>query len=188
MGCAEANSRVYYSTSENASRKYPHTWELVESALDHLICVNTTRVNRIVEEALNNAWIEPLSDVHEWRSEVAIPDESGRFDFGSGDVYLEVKSVTYLREGIGVFPDAVSVRARKHVDALTRQAQNGNRAVLVLCAPHSGIAQIGIARDIDPSYAESVAHAIDQGVEVICLGCQVSPDEVVVNRELPFVP
>lgn len=186
LGCSEPGSRVYCSYSENPKRKLSKTLEIVESEYGHLICVNTIRVNAVVKEALSQSSITQLVKEKELRAEVRIPDEAGRFDFGNDSTFVEVKSVTYLCDGRGLFPDAQSDRALKHVRALGRRCQAGERGVLFFCVPHTGISNVGIAADIDPAYAEGVAQAMKVGVEVIAYGCNVSPDDVAITRELPF--
>lgn len=60
-GCAVPDSRVYYSISDNAKRKYLGTLEFVET--EHgLVSVNTGRANTLVGEGLTNGYIEALQD------------------------------------------------------------------------------------------------------------------------------
>ena len=190
-GCAEPDSRAWISQSDNPKRKYPHTLEFVETAAG-LVSVNTGRANQLVGEALREGWIEPLQDHGgEVRAEVAIPDGAGRFDFalqgGSATTYIEVKSVTLVRDaGLGVFPDAVSLRAQKHVAALARCVAAGNQAVLLFCAQHCGIDRVSLADDIDPDYADQVARAVAQGVEVVAVGCNTDLQTMRIDRLLPF--
>ena len=50
-GCAEPGSPVWLSRSDSKTRKYPHTWELVETAAG-LACIHSARANKVVLEAL----------------------------------------------------------------------------------------------------------------------------------------
>jgi sugar fermentation stimulation protein A len=187
LGCSEPGSRVWFSTSNNAKRKYRHSLEIVETAKSHLAYVNTLRINRIVEEALTSRIIDiganPGSKIVR---EVPIPGESGRFDFSVDEILIEVKSVTYERGGVGYFPDAVSVRATRHVRALERCRADGMRAILLFCVAHSGVNRVTTANRIDPVYASAVRDALDQGVEVIAFGCSISPVEIAVTHSIPF--
>ena len=81
LGCAESGSRVCYSLSNNPARKYPGTWELVETAGRHLACINTARANALVEEALRAGHIAALAGYSELRREVVIGGEGSRLDF-----------------------------------------------------------------------------------------------------------
>ncbi len=190
-GCADPGSRAWLSRSDNAKRKYPHTLEFVETA-NGLVSVNTGRANQLVGELLEHGdLLAELSQTPAWRAEVAIPEGDGRFDFALTEddraIYVEVKSVTLYRgDGLGLFPDAVSTRAQKHVQALVRRVAAGDRGVLLFCAQHCGIDRVGIARDIDPAYAAAVDDAMARGVEVIAVGCGTDLDTMQISSRLPF--
>ena len=185
-GCVFEGLPVYFSVSDNPKRKLRGSLELVQTPDDHLVCVNTSLANRITKEALATHALRELPP-GDYRAEVAIPDEKGRFDFGIEDTFIEVKSVTYLRDGVGVFPDARSERATKHVNALRRCVERGERGVLLFCVPHSGIEQVAIADDIDPAYADAVQIAEAAGVEILAYRCEVTPKSLVLARPVPFV-
>ena len=184
--CVYPGLPVYYSISDNPKRKLRGSLELVQTPDRHLVCVNTNRANQIVKEALTARMIDELRD-GDFRSEVKIPDESGRFDFGNGEVFVEVKNVTYLRGGMGVFPDGKSARATKHVNALQRCVRRRERGVLLFCVPHTGIERVAIADDIDPTYDAAVRDAISAGVEVLAYRCEVTPTTLVLDRAVPFL-
>ena len=97
-GCADPGSEAWYSLSDNPKRKYPHTLEVVCSALGR-VGVNTGRANALVAEAVEQGKTTQLSGYTTVKREVASPDKAGRFDLklmdGSGtDVFVEVKSMT----------------------------------------------------------------------------------------------
>ena len=187
LGCSEPGSKVYFSTSANQARKYPHTLELVQTEHNHWVGVNPTFANKIVGEALGRRAIETLKDFETWRAEIAIPDEAGRFDFGiESQIYMEIKSVTYLHQGMGLFPDAKSSRATKHVHALLRQIAAGVRGVLFFCVPHTGVKQVSIADQIDPIYFQAVKQAMQQGLEVLAYRCAVNPVGITLTDQVPF--
>lgn len=191
-GCDAPGSRVWFSTSPNPKRKYEHTLELVETqcgAQAALVCVNTARANALVGEALDGGRIEALAGTPV-RREAPIPGERGRFDFAIGaapPTYVEVKSVTLCRDGVGAFPDAVSIRAKRHMEALTRHAKNGGRAALLFCAPHTSVRAVTAAGDIDPNYAAALGEAAAAGVMVLAYGCVVTPEEVALRQALPVL-
>ena len=59
LGCAEPGSRVWLSDSGSATRKYPLTWELVETG-GGLVGLNTNLSNRLVREAIESGIITEL--------------------------------------------------------------------------------------------------------------------------------
>lgn len=190
-GCAEPDSIAWISTSANPKRKYPHTLEMVTTAAG-VVSVNTGRANELVAEAIACGVLGALRGVTDVRREVAIPGGAGRFDLAMCaahvPVYVEVKSATlHLGAGLGAFPDAVSVRALKHLLALRAQVAAGCRGVLVFCAQHCGIDRVRAAREIYPEYADAIAAALDAGVEVYALACRTDGVEFSADREIEFL-
>ena len=191
-GCAEPESRVWYSTSANRKRKYAHSLELVETAEGERIGINSAFANALVAEGLAADQIAELSGYSEALREAAVPDGPGRFDFklcgaGRRACFVEVKSVTLcLDDGLGLFPDARSERAARHARALQRRVQDGDRAVLLFCVQHTGIVRVSCAMQVDPDYAGAVRDALDAGVEVLAYAAEVTPLATRLSTRLPF--
>ena len=188
-GCAEPGSRVWLSTSASKTRKYPHTWELVETA-HGLACIHSAKANQVVREAFAAGRIPGFTQYPQLRTEVKYAQGS-RVDLvlagAAGVVYVEVKSVTLCREnGQGLFPDAVSERGRKHLLALQEARGQTTRAVLFFCVFHQGIDKVSAAGAIDPRYREALQQAMAAGVEVLAWGAAVSPSGIELQRALPF--
>ena len=180
-GCATPGDTVWYSTSDSLTRKYPHSWELTETQLGHWICVNTLRANQLVAEALDQDRLPSLAGYSHRQAEVKYGSEKSRIDFllkaeGRRNCYIEVKSVTLLHEGKGYFPDAVTIRGQKHLRELATVAAEGHRAVLLFAVLHSGIEDVSPARHIDAAYAEQLAQAQREGVEVLAYQADLSAE------------
>ncbi len=188
-GCAEPGSRVWLSLSASKTRKYPHTWELVETS-QGMACIHSARANKVVRAAFETGLIPGFSDYPVIRSEVKYGNNS-RADLllegESGRVFVEVKSVTLCAaEGQGLFPDAVSERGRKHLQELAAECGGTTRALMFYCGFHSGITRVSAAGDIDPRYRDALVEAMQQCVEVLAWGADVAPAGVVLARPLPF--
>ncbi len=171
-GCATPNDTIWYSTSDNAKRKYPYSWELTYDAKQQWICVNTIRANQLVEEALNLGSIKQLTYFSQLKREVKYGSENSKIDFFLIDekmqkTYIEVKSVTLLENNLGYFPDAVTTRGQKHLRELIEMREQGHRAILLFAVLHSGINSVQVAKHIDPKYAQLLALAHKNGVEII---------------------
>ena len=175
-GCGEPGDTVWYSTSTNAKRKYPMSWELTEKPNGDLICVNTIRANQFVEQALLNRQIPELNDFSSLKREVSYGEENSKIDFllhtdepvdNRSNTYVEVKSATLLQEHQGYFPDAVTLRGQKHLRELGEMSKSGHNAVLLFAILHSGIDSVNIARHIDANYGQAFDQAIENGMQVI---------------------
>ncbi len=188
-GCAEPGWPVWLTTSDSKTRKYPHTWELVETDLG-MAYVHSARANKVVQEAVLAGVIPQLSGYEEVKAEVKY-GEGSRADLllsgGQGRCFVEIKSVTLCREdGVGAFPDAVSSRARKHLRELQAVVEAGDRAVILFCAFHTGIRSVTAAIDIDPAYGEALVEAVAAGVEAMAWGVDIHPETgIVLACQLP---
>lgn len=191
-GCATPGDSVWYSTSTNMTRKYPHTWELTETAAGALICVNTQRANGLVHEGIMAGNIAELRGYSQIRQEVKYGTERSRIDIllqadDRVNCYIEVKSVTLLEHNGGFFPDAVTERGQKHLRELINVVEGGERAVLFFAVLHSAINQVSPARHIDSRYAELLNEAQQRGVEIFAYKAELSTEAMSLRMPLPLV-
>ncbi|WP_312975536.1 DNA/RNA nuclease SfsA [Stutzerimonas nitrititolerans] len=193
LNCMGEGARVWFQRSNDPRRKLPGTWELVETPQGRLACVNTSRANRLVEEALLDGVIEELAGFTALRREVAYGLENSRVDFRldypEGPAYVEVKSVTlgFGDTAVAAFPDAVTLRGAKHLRELAALARDGVRAVQLYCVNLTGIEAVRPASEIDPLYAAALREAVAAGVEVLAYGVEISPEEIRLSRRLPVI-
>ena len=157
--CQQPGSRVWYSTSNNPKRKYPHTWQIVEVDSAWLVGINTGLANTLVREAIESGVVKQLQGYPLLRTEVPYGEQNSRVDIvlekpesGATDCcYVEVKNVSLgLANGIGSFPDALTIRGQKHLQELMHMQSQGHRSVLFFCVQHNGIESVTPADDIDP--------------------------------------
>lgn len=193
LHCMSPGGRVWFSRSSDPKRKLPGTWELTETPQGRLACINTSRANSLVEEALSAGVIGELTGFTSLRREVRFGQENSRIDFvldfPAGPAYVEVKSVTlgFPDSAVAAFPDARSERASKHLRELGRLARDGMRAVQLYCVNLSGVQAVRPAVEIDPQYAQALNDARAAGVEVLAYGCELSPAGIQLIRPLPVV-
>ncbi|WP_328188837.1 DNA/RNA nuclease SfsA [Marinobacter sp. OP 3.4] len=198
MGCQPDNARVWLSPATNPKRKLRYTWELVETAPGALACVNTGRPNAQARAAVEAGTIVALSGYGSVRPEVRYGEEKSRIDLHlSGhpelaDAWVEVKNVTLCEDGVGYFPDAVTLRGQKHLRELMAQVRAGERAVLLFCVNHTGVAEVRPADHIDAAYGDLLRQAADAGVELMAWQADLVRDNnpsgsLALVRELPVV-
>lgn len=191
-GCAEPGVDVWLSTSANPKRKYPHSWELLQTHAGDFACIHSARANELVKEALEHGVINQLAGYETINTEVKYGDENSRIDLllekPTEHCFVEVKCVTLqCDQGLGVFPDAVSERGRKHLRELMAMKQQGHRAVLLFCVQHTGIERVAPADRIDAAYAETFRQALAAGVEVLAYRASISAAAMTLQRALPVL-
>jgi sugar fermentation stimulation protein A len=183
MGCCEPGSRVWLSESDRATRKYRHTWEIVEVG-QVMIGINTGLPNNLVAEAIGEGVIPELSGYETVRREVRYGEEASRVDFvlespGREACYVEVKNVTAAaQKGVALFPDCVSERGSRHLRELIRMKSQGLRPVQLYCVQRGDVKEVRPADGIDHEYGRTLREAIAAGVEVLAYRARVTPKEI----------
>ncbi len=187
LGCNEPGLPVMISRSDNPKRKYPHTLEMVKVG-GGWVGINTSLTNKLVREALENALFPELGPFDHIKAEVKTGNSRLDFLLSNGNelTYLEVKNCTLARNGIAMFPDAVTARGTKHLQELLRLHEEGHRAALVFCVQLQNVTHFSPAEDIDPLYAKTLVEVTGKGVMVLACQAEVTPTGIVVNRRLPI--
>jgi sugar fermentation stimulation protein A len=194
MGLSTPGLAVWVQTNDSPTRKYRHTLELVEvnsGAGTTLVGIDTSLPNRIVTEAIKAAEIPALVGYATLRNEVKYGVNS-RIDVlledpKKGLCYVEIKNVHLSRQpGLAEFPDSVTERGAKHLDELAEMVRVGHRAVMVYLVQRVDADRFALARDIDPAYAVAFARACEARVEVLVCRCAVTPEEITIDKLLPF--
>lgn len=191
LGLKDVGNRVWLSRADNPKRKLAYTWELVELADGVQVGIHTGRANGLVEEALAAGLIPALDGYQGLQREPRLA-EGSRADFHlhwpGQSCHVEVKSVTAaVADGIGYFPDAVSVRARKHLQALAACVRSGGRAAVIFCVQRGDVAAVRPADHIDIAFGRALREAWHHGVELYALVANVSPWAIQLQRRLPVL-
>src|SRR5262245_10102761 len=104
LGLTAPGSRVWLSESDSPTRKYRHTWEMVEVDLGKgpaLVGINTGHPNKLVADAIGAGRVSALKGYEELRREVKYGVNS-RIDIlledpAKGRCYVEIKNVHLSR-------------------------------------------------------------------------------------------
>ena len=187
---ADEGIKIWLEPNDDPRKKLKYGWRLIEQDDGHFVGVDTGVPNRVVGPALLAHQIAGLPPYDAVRAEVKYADKS-RIDFllsGAVDTYVEVKSVTLSRTaGLAEFPDSVTARGAKHLEALTQMVAQGHRAVMFYMVQRTDCAALSLAADIDPAYAAAFARATKAGVQVLAYDCEIDPKGVTLRRPMPFV-
>lgn len=122
------------------------------------------------------------------RPEVTIRNH--RFDFllsnkSGKNFFLEVKSVTFVEDGIAKFPDAVTTRGMNHAKTLTDLVKEGEFAGILFVCQRPDATLFEPMWDRDPMFSNVLFNAYKMGVKVWCITLNVSQTEISFNKEIP---
>ena len=146
-----------YSAALVRSPEPPFPWVSLEPA----------RANDLAEGLLRAGSIEGLDRPVALRREVR--QGESRFDFratgAAGETtWIEVKQASLVERGVALFPDAPTLRGRRHVEELTALAGDGQRAVVLFVVPRDDAKRVRPHEGIDPDFAAALAAADAAGV------------------------
>jgi sugar fermentation stimulation protein A len=110
---------------------------------------------------------------------------NSRFDFymenQTGKILMEVKGVTLERDGIGYFPDAPTERGVKHINELIRAKKEGYAAYLAFVIQMNGIKEVRPNIDTHPEFGKALDEALQEGVKILFLSCNITKEEIKIN-------
>ncbi len=186
MGELFTNGVTVFLTPRNgAGRKTAFDLSLVRLE-DALVSSDARLPSALVDEAICDGRLEQFASFT-WRRREATFSHS-RLDIvlGNGGLcYVEVKSVTLVEDGVGLFPDAPTTRGARHLEALMEAKGQGHRAAVVFVVQRQDVRAFAPNVPADPLFAETLLRARAAGVEVYAYRCRVSLEEVVLTDPLP---
>ena len=170
-------------------RKTAYDLALVETA-GTLVSADSRLPNSLVAEAVATGLLEDFgspsaivreSTFGESRFDLMLEDDGGRR-------YVEVKSVTLVENGVGLFPDSPTLRGAKHLNTLAEAVSAGHRASVVFVIQRTDATAFAANEPADPALADALRRAIACGVDAYAYNCFVSRREVRLDRKLPIIP
>jgi sugar fermentation stimulation protein A len=174
-------SLVQVSRSDNPKRKLPYTWEMIEAYENQptWVGVNTAMPNRIVKLALQAHLLPELGDYEQIYSEVAYGVENSRVDFvlrgqNQPPIYIEVKSATWAKGKLALFPDTVTTRGQKHLrelEALVPEA----RVFMLYFINRGDCTSFSPGDSADPLYGAMLRQAVATGLQVLPCRFEITP-------------
>jgi len=187
------------SMAKGKGRKLPLTLEQLRvpvagspTGQTQWIGCNTQLANSVVATCLERGLLlDKIGPFDSFRREVVYGREGrSRVDFvlsrssaGLGDLYVEVKNVTYIDGGLALFPDCVSKRATKHLDDLMHVSSDGQADAAVIFFVNAGdldggagsVTGFAPAVACDPTYASRYWEAVAAGVKMIAPKFAIDP-------------
>lgn len=134
LGLLRPGMPILLSVATNPARKLPYTLELVKP-FDEWVGVNTMTPNRLLRKAFEAGALPWASGYTEYRAEAK--HGQSRLDalmtaHSLPPLWVECKNVTMVEDDVAAFPDAVSLRAQKHLGEMMELVKGGGRAAFFL--------------------------------------------------------
>lgn len=114
-----------------------------------------------------------------------------RFDFyweaDGRKGFVEVKGCTLEDNGFCRFPDAPTERGVKHLLELVSCMQDGYEAAICFVIQMEGMKSFSPNDETHPAFGDALRSAAKQGVQVLAVGCTVTPDSLTITHTIPVV-
>jgi sugar fermentation stimulation protein A len=140
------------------------------------VSVDSRVPNKLVLEALKNKDIKELSEYNIIKPEFGYGHS--RLDFFLANKHesclLEVKSATLVKDGVAMFPDAVTERGKRHVNELTKAKKEGYRACILFLVQRTDAHSFAPSDETDPEFGKALRNAAAEGVEVYAYKMEIS--------------
>ena len=172
---------------DNPNRKTKFSTQAVYLG-GQLISLNSWLPNKFVEFLLKIKSIYFLEDWDFIRREV--PFGKHRFDFllmrDKKPLYVEVKSVTLVENGVAKFPDAVTERGKRHVEHLAQMTKDGIDCMVLFVVQRSDAKIFHPQWKRDPKFSEALLNAYNDGLKIKVIQAHIQKTKMVYCGELSF--
>jgi sugar fermentation stimulation protein A len=187
-GCSEPGRPVVLSDSCNPARRHQLTWELIDMN-DTWIGVNPSIPGKVVYEALKLKLIPPLA-LYDEVDQNAAYGVNKRVDLllqgRDQNCFINLFNVTWVENGVALYPETVSARSTTAVRELTDIAHQGHRAVVFFFVQRSDCSTFKPAEHVDREFLKALLVANSANVEIMVYRALVTPTEIALGVPIPF--
>ena len=90
---------------------------------------------------------------------------------------LEVKGCTLVLNNIAKFPDAPTIRGKKHVEELTRALDDNYKSTVLFLILREDALELVPNSHMDPNFSEALELAYEQGVHILAYSIKITYNE-----------
>lgn len=179
--CAELlikGVEVFLQKASNPDRKTKYDLIAVRKG-DRIVNIDSQAPNKVAAEFIPQLYPELIN----------LKPEAGfgssrldfKVDFADCIRYIEVKGVTLEADGIAMFPDAPTERGVKHLNELIHCVELGYKATALFIIQMTDIKYMIPNDATHPEFGKALRAAKAAGVDIIAVGCDVTPDTLTAN-------
>jgi sugar fermentation stimulation protein A len=134
------------------------------------VLINSGFHSDIADELIKSGLIREISEYSIQRREYTYGKSRIDFILTKQDkikMLLEVKGCTLVEDGIAKFPDAPTLRGKKHLEELTHSLDHGFNAVVLFLIIKDDVLEFTPNKAMDPDFSETLIEANEKGVLII---------------------
>ena len=174
--------KVVLEISDNKNRKTKYDLIAVYKG-NHLINIDSQAPNKVFFE-----YLKKCDDITFIKPEAKY--KNSRFDFyvelKDKKVFIETKGVTLEENDVFMFPDAPTERGVKHLNELCDCVKEGYEACVVFIIQADYGTLFTPNKKTHQEFSDALKKAEKCGVKIYCFNCNVSENEIELNRQISY--
>lgn len=151
-----------------------------------LVNMDSQVPNEVVFDGIENGKIDGFENLNFLKREVTYG--KSRFDMyfetKEDKGFIEVKGVTLEANGLAMFPDAPTIRGRKHLLEMIDAVKSGHRGIILFLIQMKGPAFFKPNYEMDSDFSEAVIKAHKAGVEILAYDSNVTVDSITIGNKI----
>lgn len=152
-----------------------------------LVSIDSRLPPVLVSEAIKERKLLPFQMFNTIRREIKF--ERSRLDLfiesSDSSCLIETKSVSLVKNGVGLFPDAPTSRGTRHLEDLITARQQGIRSAMIFVVQREDVQVFSPNAPADPEFYTALLKALVEGVEIYAYCCQVTTTGINIKAPLP---
>lgn len=187
QGISEPGRQVMLSDSGLDTRRNRLTWELVD-VNGTWVGVNSSLPAKVLVESIEEKRIPSLKGFTEVQVG-ATYGHGNKIDVMllgmEHNCFINTFHVSWVENGVALFPDIPSPRMVKSIEQLTEIAPEGHRAVAFFLVQRSDCTMFRPAEDVDKIFLKAMLAAQGAGVEIMVYQASISPEAIMLGKSIP---
>lgn len=159
---------VQLRKSNNPKRKTKYSLIAVKKE-GQWVNIDSQLPNRLAYESIKEGRIDGFTNLDIVKREVNYGNS--RFDLyyerGKQKGFIEVKGVTFVEEGVGMFPDAPTERGTKHIYEMIQAVEAGYEGNILFIIMREDGDSFSPYWEMDPAFSEALVKAEKKGVRIL---------------------
>lgn len=177
-------AKIYLQHSNNPNRKTAYSLIAVEKN-NKIVNIDSQVPNVVVEEALKNGKIKNIMPSIIKRE---VSYLNSRFDIyfenNNKKCFMEVKGVTLENDGVAMFPDAPTLRGKRHIEELIKATNEGYVAYILFLVQMGGIKSFRPNYKTDIEFSKTLDFAKEIGVNILVYDTIVTSCSININKNI----
>jgi len=174
---------IYLFPTPDHTRKTSYAISLVDQN-GVLICIDTRLSNPLLKEYIKKNY--PDANYHKGNTYKNFYFDS---EITKNDITTRIitRSVTSAEKGTAIYPERISKRDQNQLENLIDLQSKIFNTGLFYIIQRSDISGFKANKSIDPKYLILLKHAIDSGVRINALKCDVTLEEIHITGKVPII-